>query len=129
VSTNARYTSLAPRILQVRRPIAAEVVHEVLTFRGKSHLYVASCSDKPFVDTHPFLRCTLSNLTTVYPVYPLTSSILSLLYAGPSQKIWDTLARGEVGPGSQVSTCEANQTPYTPVGSPGWIPTDAEGSW
>jgi hypothetical protein len=32
VSTNAHHPSLPPRILQVRRPL----VHQVLTFRGKS---------------------------------------------------------------------------------------------
>jgi hypothetical protein len=59
IGTNARYSLLAPRILQVRRPIAA--VHEALTFSGESGCVCRFLfPDKPFVDTQPFTRFILS---------------------------------------------------------------------
>jgi len=73
----------------------------------------------------PSPNCSCLQGKSPLHVYPLTSSLLYVLYAGPSQKLCNTLGR-EAGPGT---TREANQTSCTPVGSPVRIPTDSEGSW
>ena len=92
MSTNARHASLAPRIVQIRRPITAAKDHD---FKGKSRLCICG---------HSFLRCILSKETTVYPVYHLTTTLLHILYAGSSQKVYNSLARGRRARQPRINT-------------------------